>query len=788
MTAAWLRLELRRRWRSLLVLALLVALAAGTVMTAVAGARRGASAVDRLLERTLPADVAVLPNQPGFDWDAVRDLPGVAALSTFGGAPYVVDGVPADSLGGAVGPDTMVTVERPAVLDGRLPDPHRADEATVTPRFVETYGLGVGDTVTIQLFRPESFAAFRADPSLPPDGPVVEARIVGVVRSFWHGDSLGGQGLLTSSAGLFERYPAELGAGSPTELFNAIARLDGGAAAIPAFQAELERLTGRTIDVWDLGEAFHQHARDVTGFEADALLVFALAAAAAAVFLVGQPVARYVAASVADLQALRGVGMLPRQVVAAAALGPVLAAAAGAGLGVAGAVAASRWFPIGSAATLEPAPGVDADVAVLGGGLLAVPVLVAVAAVTAAVLAVRAARTAPHRRRSAVPGAVAAAGLPVPVVVGARFALEPGRGRQAVPVRPALLGAVTGVAGVIAAFTFSSGADDATGDLRTFGQTHQLLAYLDDGADAPPAADVLAAAAADLDVAAVNDARIGAAEIGGVSAAVYAYAPVGDGVPDVVVLNGRMPARADEIVLAPATAAAAGAGVGDRVDLVATGGTGSATVTGIAYLPDGSHNDYTTGSWATRDGYDALFAGDVKFHEAHVELRPGADAALVADRLAEATGVGFAPPEPPTPVAEIRQIRTLPVALAGFLAVLALGAVGHALATAVRRRRHELAVLRAVGLTRRQSRAVVTTQASVLALAGMLIGVPLGVALGRTVWRYVAKTTPLLYVPPVAALALALVPPVALVAANLLAAWPSQRAASLRVSSVLRAE
>ena len=83
---------------------------------------------------------------------------------------------------------------------------------------------------------------------------------------------------------------------------------------------------------------------------------------------------------------------------------------------------------------------------------------------------------------------------------------------------------------------------------------------------------------------------------------------------------------------------------------------------------------------------------------------------------------------------------------------------------------------------------MVVTQASVLALVGLVLGVPLGVALGRTVWRYVADSTPLFYVPPVAVLGLLLVAPVTLLAANLLAVWPSQRAASMRVGHVLRAE
>jgi hypothetical protein len=52
----------------------------------------------------------------------------------------------------------------------------------------------------------------------------------------------------------------------------------------------------------------------------------------------------------------------------------------------------------------------------------------------------------------------------------------------------------------------------------------------------------------------------------------------------------------------------------------------------------------------------------------------------------------------------------------------------------------------------------------------------------------VAQSTPLAYHPPLAVWALALIGPLALLAANLLAAWPGQRAARLRSAHVLRAE
>ena len=128
-TLAWLRLDTRRRWRSLTVLGLLIALSAGTVLGAIAAARRGDTAVGRLLARTLPATATVLPNQAGFDWDKIRALPEVTALTTFAVAGYGIKGLPdaIASEGFPPGDDAVMrTIERPVMLQGRMFDPRRA--------------------------------------------------------------------------------------------------------------------------------------------------------------------------------------------------------------------------------------------------------------------------------------------------------------------------------------------------------------------------------------------------------------------------------------------------------------------------------------------------------------------------------------------------------------------------------------------------------------------------------------------------------------------------------------
>jgi ABC-type antimicrobial peptide transport system permease subunit len=96
--------------------------------------------------------------------------------------------------------------------------------------------------------------------------------------------------------------------------------------------------------------------------------------------------------------------------------------------------------------------------------------------------------------------------------------------------------------------------------------------------------------------------------------------------------------------------------------------------------------------------------------------------------------------------------------------------------------------MRSLGMTRRQARLTVAIQATTLAIVGLVFGIPLGLAAGRYSWRVLADATPVVYVAPFAALALLIVIPGAVAAANTLAAWPARHAARLRPADVLRAE
>ena len=104
----------------------------------------------------------------------------------------------------------------------------------------------------------------------------------------------------------------------------------------------------------------------------------------------------------------------------------------------------------------------------------------------------------------------------------------------------------------------------------------------------------------------------------------------------------------------------------------------------------------------------------------------------------------------------------------------------------LRRRRREIALIRAVGFTPRQVRRAVFCSDGLLGLVASLAGLPLGMALFFGVYQLVNGNTELATLAP--AWQLALVPIVCVVAVVGVVAIPARQAAAASVSTVLQYE
>ena len=92
----------------------------------------------------------------------------------------------------------------------------------------------------------------------------------------------------------------------------------------------------------------------------------------------------------------------------------------------------------------------------------------------------------------------------------------------------------------------------------------------------------------------------------------------------------------------------------------------------------------------------------------------------------------------PSDVRSLDDLQQVPAAVG--IAVLGLGlvAVAHALVLAVRRRRRDLGVLRALGMRPAEASATVRWQALTIAVVAALVGIPVGLAGGRALWLAIA--------------------------------------------------
>jgi ABC-type lipoprotein release transport system permease subunit len=148
----------------------------------------------------------------------------------------------------------------------------------------------------------------------------------------------------------------------------------------------------------------------------------------------------------------------------------------------------------------------------------------------------------------------------------------------------------------------------------------------------------------------------------------------------------------------------------------------------------------------------------------------------------------IAPAERPGDVSSLERIASVPVLLAGLLAVMAIGVLAHTLITSIRRRRRDLAILKTLGFSPLQLAGVVAWQATALTVIALLIGLPVGVAVGRWTWTVFADQLGILPDPIFPLLAVLFAVPSALFLANLIAALPGRSAARTQAALVLRSE
>jgi FtsX-like permease family len=809
MTAVWARVraELRRRWRATVLLAVLVGLAGGAVLAAVAGARRTDSAMDRFLAYNRPLNVYLQAGN--LDLEAVERLPQVADSDQFAYmalAPSTASGAPDLEALGGINPwismrgHAGVTSDRFLLVTGRPANPSRPLEVVVDETLAARRRLRPGATLRMWGYLPQQAEQILSGIQVvAPKGPALDLAVTGVVRrpqnlapvavdqdvvylgtddlyltpAFWraYGTRVGNFG-----AGESLRLRRDL---RDLDAFTvAVRRLPGGKQAAVVAGSDAERAVAR--------------ARRPIHVQALALLLFAALTAIASLLVVGQSIARQVQLEAADHPTLLALGMTHGQLAVVALARAGLVGAGGALLAAALAALASPLAPIGLARQAEVDPGWSADAPVLILGAIGVAVAVlARAGLTTWWLSRSGAGTGGRepapRRPSRVAERLARVGASPSAVTGVRVALEPGRTAGGVPARTATVGAVVAVAAVAASLTFAASLDRLVRSPALQGWNWDVVVgNYHDQQDISPRGALLARNQLVSGYSSVTSTdqplRIGGSDVPavGVDAIKGAVLPR--------MLAGREARSADELALGRATLRRLGRALGDVVEVRGSGKPRRMRIVGEVLVPAWySDTTMNRGAVLTTDGLQALFPGAFPT-QFLVDYAPGVDKGAAFASLRRDFGRTVLRALPPDEVENLRRVRGLAFALAALLVLLGLATVGHLLVTSVRRRRRDLAVLKTMGFVRRQVAATVAWQASTLAAVALLVGLPLGVAAGRWAWILVNQGVGSLADPLIPAMPLLLAVPVVVLLVNLVAAVPARSAAAIRPAVVLRSE
>jgi len=804
--------ELRARWRDWALLVLLVAAAGGAVLAAAAGASRTQSAYPRFLTASKASDVLVAPyfsGPPGY-FDALTRLAAVREL-----APFVILNVKplghgswAARVTSTVAPvDGRRRLEVPKVLAGRLPAADRAGEIAVDQRGAASMGLRVGSVLTMRAV-PNDPPPGAAEPGQRPARPrLLRERVAGIVvtrGSVLPVNELDKVPVIVASSALFHRLGVRyLGAAG------AYVKLRPGASP-EAFGHRAESLThrfpgtGGGAFVADEGAQATAVQRAIRP-EAVALALFALVLAVTALPIVGQAATRLLATSSPDSPALAALGLTRGQLMAAGLIKVGAAAAAGAIMAAGMAVAASPLMPIGAARLAEPDPGVSADALVLAAGIAAIVVLLVAWAVWPAwrltSIGTRRDSTSPAPGRwPRLTAWLAGAGVPVTAVAGVRLALEPGRGRTAVPVRAALAGTALSVLAVTAALTFGASLLHLVNTPPLYGKRWDAAIDVQF-----PAPAITAATERRLShlpgITGWTFGHHGTVGIGGHVIPAIGLAAGKGPLLSPTLLQGRPPRTGGEIVLGTSTLRQIGRHVGQTVTVTVNGHPLRQRIVGRAVFPNFGQGGFTpTDLGQGAQTTAAVLKPEVAppgFEFVLLSFAPGPRrAANIAGFQRSMTGfcqtvqqsTCVVTAQRPNGVTNYASIDRTPAVLAGLLAVLGIAVLGQFIVVSGRRRRRDFAILKTLGMFGRQVRAITAWQVSTLTGLALLAGLPLGIAAGRWSWALFAHGLGI----PAAAITptwpVLLTVPAVILIANAVAYWPARAIARLSPADALRAE
>jgi hypothetical protein len=751
--------QLRRRWRSWLAIAMLISLVGGVVMAAVAAGRRTESAVPAFVAaKGFDAQVYTVRAQP-----KISHLPNVTAvaegLGPDNGQPTCscIHPIDPSSFGVLAFPDTG----RPEfnLVSGRLPDPSRPDEVVASYTLQEDEGVHLGTVIRVPFYSPTQLTQLNAfnsgtAPQPRPTGPTVALRVVGFEATEFD--------LPTGTTPQYSLYATR--AFVRTVLPRTISgyvylvRLRHGAADLPRFNEEVSGLGGTVFTQNEDGQVASIEA----SIHPQAIGWWLLAPLAALVGLaiIGQALGRQSISESEDFPTMVALGIERRQLVMLGTARNLVVGLVGALGAVMTATILSPIAPLGEARVAESSTGIRFDPMVLIIGGFATAIVVIVLGIWPTVRAARASR-ASDRIVTVMPSKVAtqlwAVGARPSVVIGVRNALERRKGGGSVPVGSALLATVLAVTALCGTAVFGASLSHLTATPSLYGDPFQLnFSNPDNGGTPDPmllrslernrAVTGITQGIA-LPAISINKVVIGAIAgkairgqlllstvdghppnaSGEVGLGVNSMRQVGARLGSVVLVTVALPSGGSRTVPLRVVGQMSLPVLGNSVEL-GTGAVLTLAGYGDAVCPPGP------GRGACRQRVERSINGGVL---ASVVSGPRGQAAInhYFNTYRSVTALAIAP----TSLINFGEAVNFPLLFGVILALFGAATSLHFLFVSVSRRRREVGLLKVIGFVNLQVVSTVAWQAMTLALVGIVVGVPLGIVVGRTVWQAFAN-------------------------------------------------